>query len=136
MIEDTIIENARECLGVRFQHQGKTLRGMDCRGILIYAFGKAGLQTNDLQSYSRNPVPDQMNSALLSVCDKVSINDLNKADVLYLRFNNIPTHLVLYQGNNWIIHSYLQMRKVVEHEIDQSWWNAVSAVYRHKELMK
>jgi len=135
MIEDKIIEEARSYLGVKFRHQGKTRMGMDCRGLLIRSFEAAGLDVTDVKGYGRNPQPEVMNKALLEVCERVNLEDIRKADILYIRFDSRPTHLALYKGNNSIIHAYLQMRKVVEHEIDKSWWLAVAAVYRHKELM-
>ena len=133
-MREEVIQHARECLGVRFQHQGKTKRGMDCRGLLIYAFNLAGLQVHDVSGYGREPDPEMMNKALLEVCYKVPFDHILPADIIYFRFNERPTHLALYTGNNRIIHSYLQTRKVVEHEIDRSWWLSVAAVYRHMEF--
>jgi len=135
-LRDEIIKNARECIGVPFRHQGKTMKGMDCRGLLIHAFGKAGLEVNDIKGYGRDPNPSQMNAAMLKVCGKVSFNEIEPTDIIYFRFNRRPTHLALYTGKNSIIHSYLAMRRVVEHEIDREWINSIVCVYRHKRFLE
>jgi len=135
-LRDEIVKNARECKGVPFQHQGKTTRGMDCRGLLICAFGKAGLEVNDIEGYGREPDPDQMNSAMLTVCEKVPFHRILPADIIYFRFDRRPTHLALYSGNGNIIHSYLTMRRVVEHLIDGTWINSIVCVYRHKRFIE
>lgn len=134
MSAQDVIDAARSCLGTRFQHQGRQPGvGLDCAGVVICAYRAAGLVAWDESGYSRLPNPELMREVIARTL--VPVTDAwRPADMLFMRFGGEPQHVGLWTGQT-VIHSYLQMRKVVEHRIDARWRARIVAVYRHPGLV-
>lgn len=132
---DTAIDAARSCLGAPFRHQGRNpSKGLDCAGLIIYALKQGGFQATDEPGYTRSPQPHWMSSVLDRIFVPVDSNDVQRGDVLWMRFQGDPQHLALYTGKT-IIHAMLRKRKVIEHSMDAQWWARVAQSYRHRELV-
>lgn len=55
---------ARSMLGVRWRHRGRTLRGLDCIGLLWVAARASGLYVEDEFGYGREPWNDRLRAGL------------------------------------------------------------------------
>lgn len=133
-----IIAAAREQVDVRtrFQHQARQPGlALDCVGLLIHAFGAAGLAVTDERGYARAPDPAVMRARLESLCDRVGKGEpWQPADILWIRIVHEPQHLALLTDSGSIIHAYSSVGRVVEHGLDARWCRRVEVVYRHRGL--
>lgn len=133
---EAFIEAARSYVGVRWRHQGRSLRGVDCGGLVFLALRDAGRDPVDSQAYGRSPYRGSLESVLQANFGEPLPKDMLRAgDVPLFRFNNDkPSHVAVVanhpQGGFSMIHAFAQMRKVVEHRIDEEWFGNMVEVYR------
>lgn len=122
-----IVAAARQYLGVRFHHQGRSTAGMDCAGLVVLAHADAGRPVVDAVGYGRNPYQLTLVRTLAQSFDRVLRPE--PGDVLLMAFASEPQHLAIYTGRT-IIHSYEKAGKVIEHRFAQVWQARVRGVYR------
>lgn len=134
MTGEEIITAARALIGTPFVHQGRTLRGLDCVGLLLYIAAGFGVACSDVAGYPRRPggglleqtFDDHVSGGQLLRIDPA---DKQAGDFLMMRFLGQPQHVAIYTGKN-IIHSYEAVGKVCEHVLNRSWAARIVRVYR------
>lgn len=136
-----LVAAARQYLGVRFAHQGRSRHaGVDCLGLLLCVAEDVGLtlRNQDVRKYDRRDYgtfPDtlmlreQLEHALEPV------DDMQVGDVALFCVQGRPQHLGLLsdypaEGELGLIHAYAPMRKVVEHRLDAAWRACIMQVFR------
>lgn len=137
---EQVVAEARSWLNTRFRHQARIKGvGVDCLNLVVGINETLnlvpGFNWNDhpeYHGYGKAP-----NGALLiSACDlflkKIDPKDALPGDILVLKFVEEPQHFAVVTQLNptCIVHAYMQMRRVVEHSMDKSWWDRVAAAYR------
>lgn len=128
-IRDDIVEQARSYLGVKWVHQGRTRAGMDCAGLIIAVAHELSLHYVDDIGYSRTPDGNRLRDMLNA--NAVRKTDAETGDIILMRFQTEPQHLAIKTPIG-VIHSYMAVRKVVEHSIDETWSRRIVAVYSFK----
>lgn len=126
---DKIISAARECLGVPFRHQGRTMAGFDCAGVLVHSLKKLGIDYQDQDGYSRNPQNGMLKKILDGQSKLIQVKTMQPGDILLMRITREPQHIAIFTGET-IIHSYSTVGKVVEHRLSQEWKQRVKTIYR------
>lgn len=120
---------------VRFRHQGRSHRGVDCAGLLLASMAAVGRSIADLPAYGREPLGDGLRSMLVAnLGEPVPKADMRPGDVVLMRFRGEPSHVGLIgnyvYGGCSLIHAYAMVRKVVEHRIDAEWDSYIIEVFR------
>lgn len=134
MTADDIIAAARSALGTPFRHQGRTLAGLDCAGLVAHVCITLGVDYVDREGYARRPSNGQIEETLDAQPNIERVTGKPQAgDVLLMRFTGEPQHLAIYADPN-IIHSYETVGKVCEHILDGKWARRIVRVYRFKGL--
>lgn len=129
-----LIDAARRYVGVPFKHQGRSLAGLDCVGLLVRVAWDCGLTVRDRDGYGRSPHRGVLRQALeenlIPISDKVG-PDTRPGDVLEMSIVHDPQHVALYTGTT-LIHALWQRGggAVREHNFDQRWRDRVVRVYR------
>jgi hypothetical protein len=129
------IAAARSHLGVRFRHQGRSTRGVDCAGLVAVSFAAIGRTIEDCRAYGREPLNGKLRALLaLNLGPPVDVGTMQPADVVLMRFRGEPSHVGIvadypYDGLA-LIHSFAQVKKVVEHRIDSEWASYIIEVFR------
>ena len=113
-----VVAAARSYLGVPYLHQGRTMRGLDCVGLIIRVGHDLGLSDYDIDGYSRVPSGKRMERLLGLVCRKVQPALAKAGDLLHLAYDKEPQHLAMVTDYG-IIHAD-NTHGVVEHVIDLS----------------
>ena len=129
------IAAARGYLGTRFRHQGRSSRGLDCVGLCIVALKATGRPCFDAGAYSREPLRQGLRAALVAnLGDPVDKATMRAGDVALLRFRGEPSHVGIITdypaGGFAILHTFAQVKKVVEHRMDQAWLDYITEVFR------
>lgn len=136
MTVDDVVAYARECLGTPFHHQGRVCGvGLDCAGVVAHVVERAGYSYTAPTNYGRQPFRGVLEDTLNSqeILHRVPLSDMQKGDILLMRFAKEPQHLAIYTGNG-IIHAYETVKKCVEHGLDEPWQKRIVAVYRIKDI--
>lgn len=137
-----LIQKARMYLNVKFRDQGRKFDknldlsieknkekfSLDCAGLVCESLNDIGLlkEGDDLihTNYSRTPDGYTLKTHLSKIADEKDKSEMAIGDILLMSFGGHPTHIALYMGdyfNNggeYIIHSYLPLRKVVEQRLE------------------
>ena len=128
MIEaSALIAEARKLKGVSWKHQGRSVAGVDCIGLMVLAasnlgldlFGVCGLR--DRRNYARKPDP-----AMFALIEKhcTPTTELVPGSLLLFRFyaEPHPRHLGLLSDSSTVIHAEAKTRGfVVEHGYRAHW---------------
>lgn len=121
-----MIDYARELIGVPFLHQGRSMKGMDCCGVLAYVFQKMGLEYVDYLDYSDKPRDGHLREML----DKQPhLVESDSPDVYLMRFAGVEAHLAINAGRT-IIHSYKGLGRVTEHTMNDKWKSRITRGYK------
>lgn len=127
---------ARSYIGVRWRHQGRSRRGVDCAGLVACALQDAGRPIEDRTTYGREPYMHSLEAVLLShFGDPLPANQMRVGDVALMHFRNgDPSHVgilgdYLYGGLS-LIHAHATTRHVVEHRLDDEWAGYIVETYR------
>jgi cell wall-associated NlpC family hydrolase len=129
MTRQDIVYVARLWIGVRYKHQGRSLAGIDCAGLIIKVAHHFGVSDHDETTYPRRPNAASMIASLESHAKKVKREPL-PGDIMLLSFEGFTQHLAI-RSDRGMIHSYALARKVVEHPIDDVWRSRLVMVYEY-----
>jgi cell wall-associated NlpC family hydrolase len=128
---------ARARKGIRFRHQGRSDRGVDCAGLAQVCLAALGKPTVDMEAYSREPMGGRLEHILEENLGAPLAKDQARVgDIVLMRFRGEPQHVAIIgdyiYGGLSVIHAYLTMRKVVEHRLDDVWRSYITenGVYR------
>lgn len=130
---DDIVRTSREYLGTPFHHQGRVKGvGMDCAGLLICVARDLGLQHYDVQGYSRVPSGGEFQRHLGANLDVIT--EIEVGCILLMTFDQDPQHVAICSTPESIIHAYYDVRKCVEHRLDEVWTDRIRAIYRFRGI--
>ena len=105
---NAIVDTARTALGTPYSWGGSSLSGMDCSGLVAYAYGQAGID-----------VP-RTSSQQAAAGQSISQSELQPGDLVVW-----PGHVAIYAGDGKIIDASGSKQQVVEREI---WGNPTDFV--------
>lgn len=132
---------ARSMLNVPFLHQGRDRNGLDCIGLLAYAYD---YPTAALPAYPRDPYSAQLEQALDAVLGPpqavygvqgAPLAALAPGNVLALAYARSTRHVALvlvhpaYSNALSIIHTDSTLGRVTEHILDTKWLRRIRRVY-------
>ncbi len=120
---------------VRFRHQGRSRRGVDCAGLLLVSMTAIGRPITDLDAYGREPMGDGLRGMMVAnLGEPVPRDSMRPGDMVLMRFQGEPKHVGLIgdhpHGGLSLIHTFAQVKKVVEHRIDAEWDSYIIEVWR------
>lgn len=125
---------------VRFRHQGRTLKGLDCIGVIVHAFTAAGFNMVDRTDYGRMPAQRKLAESLAQhfgppVLQAAPVKpvDLQVGDVVAMAWGDEEAHVGLVVDHPYgvgIIHAYAIAKRVIEHRIDPLVASKIVGVYR------
>lgn len=128
------IAAARSYMGVKFRHQGRTRRGVDCVGHVVLSLRDIGLSPNDRTNYGILPYEKQLEAVLRDHFGPPVAGAPQPADVVLMKWAGEVCHTGIITPHPdygiGIVHCYLSSQKVVEHGIDDTWRRRIVEVYR------
>ena len=132
---EQIIIEARSWLGTPFKHQGKLKNiGCDCIGFVTGVLENIGYDFSEhyISEYSQIPDGEKLKQKLDSVLKPKNISELNAGNIFLMSFNFLPQHVGFISelnGLKYIIHSYKNAGKVVEHHLNDFWHSKIISLY-------
>lgn len=126
-----IIAAARECLQTKWCHQGRLVGvGIDCVGIVVHAARVLGLPHTDCANYRRRPDGVTLVAHLEKNLVRIDPAAAGPGDVLCMWWvrPDLPYHLGIVTPIG-MLHAYALVRKVMEHEMTDSWKERVHSAW-------
>lgn len=106
-----VVAAARDLLGVPYRLGGEGLRGVDCSGLVHYAYGRVGVA-----------VPRTAQEMYQSAWP-VSLSDLHQGDLLFFRTRGRGvSHVGIYEGNDRFIHAGSATGRVAHASLSEPYW--------------
>lgn len=133
---EAFIAAARACLGVRWRHQGRNLRGLDCAGLLVYAIKAIGREPVDCVGYPRRPHRNMLEDTVRNnLGDPLPADTaLRPGDVVIMKCSkDALNHVGIIAGHDGyltMIHAHAPDKQVVEGRLDDEWRGKIAEVYR------
>lgn len=125
---------------VPFKHRGRSVRGIDCIGLVAYAFAAVGREIRDRRDYGRDPVRDGLRAELVAhLGDPIPKDQMRPGDVLLMRwhqqgstrlFNHVALVTDYPLGGLAVIHALQANGTVVEHRYASPWDRRTVEVFR------
>lgn len=125
----TLDEAAKKYLDVKFHHQGRSLAGVDCLGLIYLSAADLGVDLEDEKGYARTPDGNRLQSECDRQLTRINIDDAVNGDIYLMRFKRDPQHLAI-KTSAGIIHAFKNAGKVVEHTLDDKWRARIKRAYR------
>jgi len=133
-----IIEEARKYLGVRWFHQGRTMSGIDCVGLIVKTAGALDLFDYDTTTYNRRPRNfDFLKCFHDAGLKPKKIEDMQEGDILVFKESSYPCHTGFVSKKNQaphIIHAHLLRRKVIEEPFINPWVSKAVACFEFQQI--
>ncbi|MDX5370110.1 MAG: NlpC/P60 family protein [Alphaproteobacteria bacterium] len=154
--KSAILDRAERLLGTPYAHMGRSRRGIDCVGLLLYALDidereipeaeklrtiAPGYYDSTRWRYNRKDPSHReacvfLRDALTKRLLYANIRDLMPGDVLLMawkiREEGLGDHVAIYAGRNQIIHADMHAG-VVRDDIEDDMWRRIVAAYRSRE---
>lgn len=126
---------ARSYMGVPFRHQGRSRRGVDCAGLFAVAVHDIGKPVYNVDAYSREPNNNGLRKAVVAnLGEPITNNQMRHGDIVLMQFAGEPCHVGIVTdyplGGFAILHTFAQVKKVVEHRMNDEWLGRIVEVYR------
>ena len=121
---------------INYVELGRNEFGVDCIGLPILALSKLNIKIKeDLSFYSPVGNSTDLINALSINCKLKNFKELEKGDILLIRYLSTPQHLAIFlgdyykNGNNYIIHASNLSDKKVKIERFERWENRIISIY-------
>ena len=129
-----IVAEAKTWIGTPFKHQGRVKGlGVDCVGLIIGVAHFFKLTDFDYVNYSHTPDGFLMRQLLDQHLYSIPIPEAKAGDIVLMRFEAQPQHVGILSDYG-IIHAYAQVRRCVEHRLDQHWRSRIVGAYAYPDM--
>jgi len=127
-----VVRAARRLIGVPFRHQGRTVEGIDCVGLLIHVARSLDIAHGwPEMPYAKFPPADYVRGVLDRYLNELSYPP-EAGDIALIRWRRTANHLAIVGDGDkpyTLIHAYYVMGRVVEHRADPDWQDRIVALY-------
>lgn len=129
------VSHARDLIGTRWRHRGRGKGKIDCVGLIVVSFARAGRVLDDRVHYGREPVRDNLRGGLLSAFGPPVSREPRVGDVALLRGAVYPLHVAIFGdyvgGGLSLIHASNApgVGKVCEQRFAGEWEKRLVAVF-------
>lgn len=134
----SIVAEAMTWLNTPFHHCARVKGvGVDCVGLAVGVASSLGMEVHDVKGYPHVPINGVFINAIREQTIEITVDEVEPADMLIFRFDaHEPQHIAIITRVDpiRIIHAYSQVKKCVEHELDQIWKARLVGACRFKEL--
>lgn len=118
-IRKQIVDEARSYLGVKFCHQGRSHRGVDCAGLIYCVYDRVVKLEKDYDHYPSCLKSGMIFRKMRDYGDRIDKQDAGSGDVVLMCFRGSSTHLGILTEHG-VIHADGPIGKVIEHSISKS----------------
>lgn len=93
MTRNEITNIAKDLLGVKYTHQGRSVQGLDCVGFICEIANRLNYSYTDLESYRRTPSASKLLELLRENLDEIDLSEVGIGDIFLMRLGGVkPRH--------------------------------------------
>jgi cell wall-associated NlpC family hydrolase len=132
MIAAELIDTARSYVGVRYVHQGRSTRGVDCLGLILSVCNDCKLLPPGFRSAANyGPIPKgELQAAVEEHCGPpTGLQICGSLALIRWHGHRHAGHIAFVTGAN-LIHAYSRQGRVVEHGLRPPWTRLVVGIYQ------
>lgn len=134
-----VVNEARTYLDIPWRHQGRTVHGIDCAGLILCVGRKLGVmpQDYDVQGYSRRPNQFQFIAAFREHMDELPLQDAQPGDAVTFIDGPYPCHVGILTERNgvlYFVHAYAGCRKTIEQPYQGEWLAKATHAFTYRGL--
>lgn len=131
---EKIAAQARQYIGVPFQHCGRNEHGMDCVGLCLKVGYDLELTSYEPANYGRHVDAEFLRSELRKVLTEVPLQELEPGCIVLTRCTReqYPFHVGIYTGSTFI-HAFQTRGCVVEVTWGDYWIERTEAVFTWRQ---
>jgi len=137
LTRDDVIRQARSYIGTRYRHQGRSVRGLDCAGLIIRVAWDLGASTYDTSGYGRHSSSHDFLDKFAANMDTIAYTKVKPGDVILFRDDIFPQHCAFYSEvgrQPFIIHACARKKKVAEERMDDFWFGRRVSAFRFRGI--
>lgn len=124
-----VVDKAREFKGVRWQHQGRTPKALDCAGLVVIVANQLELSAYNFTNYHRRPDGSFLSRFEEGGCVRKKITEARLGDILIFSESGHACHSGIMSekfNKPAVIHAHAMRGKVIEETLEA----AVSMIRR------
>jgi len=119
----------------KFLHQGRSIHGLDCAGLIFLVAREMGIQVKDPGVYSREPANDMLRVWLnMNGCEELDQGpDVDLIVLMQLRGQAEAGHIGIiapHPEGLGLVHSYFSARRVVYQHLDATRRDEIRGVFQ------
>lgn len=126
---------ARSFLRTPYQHQGRLPGvGLDCYGVVVQAYEMAGVPMRARHNYSQQPSEAELYAWMDEHFARIGLAHVDVGDVLVFAMVREAQHMAIVSSVAPVrmIHAYMGVEKVVEHDLAAPWSRLLRSVHTLK----
>jgi hypothetical protein len=137
-MQNNIVKVARSYKDVKWRHQGRSERGLDCAGLLLAVGWKLGYVSPEENpvDYDRKLKKGYLYEHFDALFDRKMSSEIKDGDIIVFKDANYPCHcgIIAHVGKKMtFIHSFADKRKVVESVLTDKWLDQLSRLYTYRQ---
>lgn len=123
MNRQDVVNKAKSLLGIKYAHQGRSEKGLDCVGVLAMVADEFNYVYTDLEGYKRTPSASALIDLLKLNLDEIELSETEIGDIYLMRLGQgiKPRHTSIKVSDSTIIHALNMgnIQRVIEQPLDQ-----------------
>jgi hypothetical protein len=119
-----LADSARQFIGVKFRHRGRSRTGLDCVGLVVAAYSALGVTLPDFRLYGREPFRDGLLRHTEAAMGAPVSDGPRDGDVVVIRYNVNPHHVAIVGTKSYgsvealtLIHAEGGIGRVIEQRL-------------------
>lgn len=136
ILRQNFVDELIKLNGIRYQDMGRNEHGLDCIGLPIFALSKLKMKVEgDRTFYSPIANGRDLQEALELNCKTKAFKEMQKGDLLLIRYSSTPHHLAIFlgdyynNGSHYIIHASNLTDRKVKIERFENWEKRVISIH-------
>lgn len=108
--------------------------GLDCVGLIVVPAQNIGIEIEDYIRYGRQPNPRIFLGHIERHFDRIEADEVISGDIalFWILRKELPQHVGIMLEGGRMIHTYSNVKRVVEHNYDPYWQEHTHSFWRYK----
>lgn len=126
------VDAALGLVGVPWRHQGRSVAGIDCAGLIAVAAMAVGIVVRDRANYRVPADPVLLIESLVANCDRDTAPVLCKGRIAVFRITGKPQHVAILTSDSRMVHAVDRggIGRVAVGRVTDEWLTRIDSTWR------
>lgn len=128
----SFVDAAIRLVGVPWRHQGRSIAGIDCAGLIAVAAMSVGIVVRDRSDYRVPADPELLIESLAANCDRDAAPVLGKGRIAVFRITGKPQHVAILTSESRMVHAVDRggLGRVAIGRVTDEWLTRIDSTWR------